>query len=60
LVFKKIKNEAKGARYALKTNVLHSGNGNETKLIRLDPIMISFGTSRCSNAENSLFIFIKL
>jgi hypothetical protein len=41
-------------------DVLDTGNENEAKLIRLDPIMISIGTSRGANGESALVIIFHI
>jgi hypothetical protein len=41
-------------------DVLVAGNENEAKLIRLDPIMISIGTSCGVNAESALVIIFHI
>jgi hypothetical protein len=42
--------------YGFDMGFLNSGNEKEVKLLRLDPIKISIGTSRSANAESALFI----
>jgi hypothetical protein len=52
-----------GVQYALDMNVLDSENEKQAILIRLDPIMISVGTSCGENPESVIgvkYIYFKL
>jgi hypothetical protein len=56
----KMKMRLDGMWYGFVIGILDSGNQKEAKLIRTEPIWISFGTSGGDNPESLLVIFYKL